>query len=144
MNPILLILALLFLIPIIKEIRILILIKWYSKKVVGQITSIESKETFTRNFNELIFGGKHRLIQISYQFVFQGKKQEVLNDQIHVTASSYFNKLKKEDDIDVYVYSSRNNEIKDTWLIKNSFIKLIPFLILFLLLLIVAYLSSDM
>jgi len=142
MNPILLILALLFLIPIIREIRIFILIKWYSKKVVGQIISIKSKDTFTRNLSSLIQGGDHRLIKISYQFIFAGKKREVLNDKVHVSASSYFNKLKNGGNINIYIYS-KNNEIKNTWLLKTKFWHLVPYLILFLTLLLVSYLSAD-
>jgi len=143
MNPIFVVLALLFLFPIIKEIRILILIRWFSEKIVGQIISIESKETFTRYLETLIFGGKHKLITISYQFIFESKIRKVLNDEIQVTSSSNFNKLKKDDNIDIYVYSKKN-KIKNTWLVKNTFLQLFPFIIMFLLLLVVAYLSRDM
>jgi len=143
MNPILLVLALLFLIPIIKEIRIFILIKLYSERIIGRIISIESKEIFTRNLEILIFGGKHKSINISYEFIFQSKKRKVLNDEIQVTASSSFNKLKKGDNIDIFVYS-KNHEIKNTWLIKKTFLQLFPFIMMFLLLLIVAYLSKKM
>lgn len=143
MNPILVVLALLFLIPIIKEIRVLILIKWYSEKVVGQIISIESKRTFTRTLETLIFGGNHKLLKITYEFIFHSKKRKVLNHEIQVTSSSSFNQLKKEDNIDIYVYS-KNHKIKNIWLIKNTPLQLFPFITMFLFLLIVAYLSRDM
>ncbi len=143
MNPILLIVAILFLIPIIKEIRIFILIRWYSKKIVGQIIEIQSKETFTRPLSSLLQGGNHRLIKISYQFVFADKKREVLNDKVHVSASSYFNTLKKGDNLDVYVYS-KNNKIVNTWLIKNKIWHLIPYIIMFFALLLVSFLSRNM
>ncbi len=144
MNPILLILALLFLIPIFKEFRIYALIKWHSKQVVGQIISVEKKEVFTTTLTSILLGGKTKLVKISYKFTLDNKEFQVLNDEVAVSPSSNLNKLKKDDNIDIYVYSNKNNEIKDTWVIKNSLIKLFPFLLLFLLLLIVAYSSSDM
>jgi len=143
MNSILLVVSLLFLIPIIKEIRVLILKKWHSKKVVGQISNIESKGTFTRNLSSLLQGGNHRLIKLSYQFIFEGRKREVLNDKIYVSASSHYNQLKNGDNINIYVYS-KNNEIKNTWLLKTKIWNLVPYLILFLTLLLVAYLSRNM
>lgn len=142
MNPILLILALLFLIPIIKELRLFILVNWYSRQVVGHIINIDKKETFTRNINTILQGGKHRLINVSYRFVFDNKEHRVFDDELLISPSSKLNKLKKDDKIDIYVYS-KNDKIKNTWLFKPSFIKLVPYLILFLLLLIVAYLSAD-
>lgn len=144
MNPILLILALLFLIPIFKEFRIYALIKWHSKQVVGQIISVEKKEVFTTTLTSILLGGKTKLVKMSYKFTLDNKEFQVLNDEVAVSPSSNLNKLKKDDNIDIYVYSNKNNEIKDTWVIKNSLIKLFPFLLLFLLLLIVAYSSSDM
>ncbi len=143
MNPIPLILAILFLILIIKEIRIFILIKWYSKKVIGKITSIESKETFTRPLSKAFQGGNNRLIKISYQFALAGKKIEVLNDKVQVSASSCFNTLKKGDSLDVYVYQ-KNNKIINTWLIKNKLWYLIPYIIMFFALLLVSFLSRNM
>ncbi len=144
MNPILLIVAILFLIPIIKEIRIFTLIRWYSKKVVGKIISIEGEEVYTiKLLVRLLQKGNDKLITVSYQFSLAGKKIEVLNDKVHVSASSYFNTLKKGDNLDVYVYQ-KNNKVINTWLIKNKLWHLIPYIIMFFALLLVSFLSRNM
>ena len=144
MNPILTILALLFLIPIYKELKIYVLIKWYSKRIIGRVTNdIIMKETFTRYYVSILQGGKYRSIKVSYKFIFNNKEYQVVNDDLIFPPTSKFNKLKKDDNIDVYVYS-KNKKIKNTWLIRPKLINTVPTLILFLLLLIVAYLSKDM
>ncbi|WP_194767355.1 hypothetical protein [Tamlana sp. I1] len=144
MNPILLILALLFLIPITKEIRLLIRVKWYSKRIIGQVTNdIIIKETFTRYYVSILQGGKYRSIKISYKFRFNNKEYKIVNDDLVFSPKSKFNKLKKDDNIDIYVYS-KNNEIKNTWLFKPTIMRVIPLMLLFIMLLIVAYLSADM
>ena len=144
MNPILLILALLFLIPIYKELKIYVLINWYSTRLIGQITDdIIIKEKFTRNYVSILNGGNFRLIKVSYKFIFNNKEHQVINDNLVISPSSKLNKLKKNDGIEIYVYS-KNNIVKNTWLFKTPFRSLVPLILLFLMLLIVAYLSADM
>lgn len=143
MNPILLIFALLILALIVVEVRVFILVKWYSKKILAQVISIEIKDTYTRKLTKILQGGNHKQIKTSYKFQINNKEFKVIDDEIPVPPKSKLINLKKGDNMYIYVYL-KNNMVKDTWLGKPELIQLTPFVIMFLVTLLVAYLSADM
>ena len=63
------------------------LIKWYSKKLIGKIISIEKKEVFTTTLTSISLGGKTKLIKISYKFRFVKKEFQVIDDEVTVSPS---------------------------------------------------------
>lgn len=144
MNPVLTILALLFLIPIYKDLKDYVLFKWYSKRVIAHITNdIIIKETFTKYIVSILQGGNSRATKVSYKFIFNNKEHQVINENLAFAPKSKFNKLKKGNKIDVYVYS-KSQKVKNTWLIKPNFMGTVFLIILFIMTLIVAYASAGM
>lgn len=119
------------------------MINYSSKEVKGKVIKIHLKETYTRNLTSLLQRGNHRQINVSYTFNFDNKEHTVTNDKLLVSPSSKYNELKKGDIIAVYVQTHKNR-IQKTLLVKPKLIKLIPYLVLFLVLVLVAYLSRNM
>jgi len=142
MKGIILIPAFIISIILFKEIKLFIIVKYFTKEVKGKIIRIEKKETFTRNINILLQGGKSVLIKLSYQFIIDDIMHQTKNDKLLVSTNSKFNMLKENDEISIYVYKSGNN-INNTWLIKPKIVKLLPYILLLIITIFVFFLSNK-
>jgi len=142
MNIIVLIPAFFFLVIIIDKIKLFIKINYFSTSVKGVIIDVEKKKIFTRSLAGVLQGGSNLSIKLSYKFTINNSTHKTINDEILITQKSKLNKLKKGDSINIYILM-KENIIKNTWIHKPNLYKLIPILIMFIITIIISYLTRN-
>jgi len=124
------------------ELKLYFQITRKALKVHGEVLDIQIKESFTRWLNQVLQGGKHKRITISYKFRIDNKEYKMLNDELLVSPGSKFAKLKKGDKITVYVLMDAG-EVFKTKIFKPRLTKLIPYVLIMIILILVAYATTK-